>query len=200
VNLYAIELSEPTHVSVNAATPAAAMISTDDKIGAYQEFWETVRWDMPLPAGKHLVGIKPLTNGSLFGIPLTVGFYPILQLTEEKPLQTQIMAPQNRLAMFELQKKSNIGIGLSTQSQTVEAALLDANGKELASGSQIFKELDKGAYYALLSVPSGSTQNGVSVTVRLFGQDNPPTDPPAERIKRIIKDDRSEDSELRANR
>jgi hypothetical protein len=200
VNLYAIELSEPAHVSLSAATPAAAMVSTDDKIGAYREFWEALRWDIPLPAGKHVVGLKSLTSGSLFGMPLTVGIYPIFQLTEEKPLQTQIMASQNRLARFELQKKSEIGLGLSTQGQTVEAALLDAKGKEIAGGSQIFKALDKGAYYVLLSVPSGATQNGVSVTVRLFGQDNPPATPPAERIKRIIKDDRGEGQEPRASR
>jgi len=200
VNLYAIELSEPAHVSLNAATPAAVMVSADDKIGAYREFWETLRWDIPLPAGKHIVGIKPLASGSLFGTPLTVGLYPILQLTEEKPLQMQLMASQNRLAKFELQKKSGIGIGLSTQSQTVEAALLDAKGKEIAAGSQIFKELDKGAYYVLLSVPAGSIQNGVGVTVRLFGQNNPPTDPPAERIKRIIKEGQDESSTAQASR
>ena len=200
VNLFAVELTEPTHVSVNAAMPAAAMVSTDDKIGAYQEFWEVLRWDIPLPAGRHIIGIKPLTSGSLFGTPLTVGLYPILQLTEDKPLQMQIMASQNRLVKFELQKKNSIGIGLSSQSQTVEAALLDARGKQIAVGSQIFKELDKGAYYVLLSVPFGSTQNGVSVTVRLFGQNNPPTDPPAERIKRIIKDDQSESSAAQASR
>jgi len=199
-NLYAVELSEPAHVSLSAATPAAAMVSTDDKIGSYKEFWEALRWDIPLPAGKHIIGIKPLTSGSLSGIPLTVGIYPILTLTEEKPLQTQILASQNKLAKFELQKKSNIGIGLSTQGQIVEAALLDAKGKELATGSQIFKELDKGAYYVRLSVSSGSTQNGGSVTVRLFGQDNPPTDPPAERINRIIKNDVSESAESRASR
>ncbi|GBU20451.1 hypothetical protein R80B4_00329 [Fibrobacteres bacterium R8-0-B4] len=200
VNLYTVELSEPAHVSLSAATPAAAMVSTDGKIGAYREFWETLRWDIPLSAGKHIVGLKPITSGSLFGIPLTVGIYPILQLTEAKPLRMQIMASQNRLAKFELQKKSKIGIGLSTQGQTVEAALLDATGKEIAAGSQIFKELDKGAYYVSLSVPFGSTQNGVSVTVRLFGQDNPPADPPIERINRIIKDDRSENSTAQTSR
>ena len=200
VNLYAVELSEPSHVSLSAATPAAAMISTDDKIGSYREFWEALRWDMPLPAGKHIIGIKPLTGGSLFGIPLTVGIYPILPLTEAKPLQVQIMASQNRLAKFEQPKKGEIGLGLSSQGQTVEAALLDAKGKEIAWGSQIFKELDKGAYYVLLSMPFGSTQNGVNATVRLFGQDNPPADPPAERIKRIIKDDRSESSTAQASR
>jgi hypothetical protein len=110
------------------------------------------------------------------------------------------MASQNRLVKFELQKKSNIGLGLSTQGQTVEAALLDAKCREIASGSQIFKELDKGAYHVLLSVPSGATQNGVSVTVRLFGQAPPPVDPPAERIKRIIKDDRDESLDSRASR
>jgi len=200
VNLYAIELSEPTHVSLNAATPVAAMVSTDDKIGNYREFWDALRWDIPLPAGKHIIGIKPLTSGSLSGIPLTVGFYPILMLTEEKPLQMQIMASQNRLAKFELQKKSKIGLGLSTQGQPAEAALLDGRGKEINKGGQIFTELDKGAYHVLLSVPSGSTQNGVSVTVRLFGQDNPPTDPPVERIKKIIKDDRDDSSDSRASR
>jgi len=200
VNLYAIELSEPSHVSLSAAAAAAAMVSTDDKIGAYREFWENLRWDIPLPAGKHIVGIKPLASGSLFGTPLTVGIYPILQLTEEKPLQIQLMASQNRLAKFDLQKKSGVGIGLSTQSQAVEAALLDAKGKEIASGSQIFKELDKGAYYVLLSVPAGSIQNGVNVTVRLFGQNNPPTDPPAERIKQIIKEGQDESSTAQASR
>jgi hypothetical protein len=200
VNLYAVELSEPAHVSLSAATPAAAMVSTDDKIGAYREFWEALRWDIPLPAGKHIVGLKPLASGSLFGMPLTVGIYPILQLTEEKPLQMQIMASQNRLARFELKKKGEIGLGLSTQGQTVEAALLDAKGKEIAGGSQIFKALDKGVYYVLLSVPSGATQTGVSVTVRLFGQDNPPADPPVDRIKRIIKDDRGEGQDSRASR
>jgi hypothetical protein len=192
VNQYSIELSEPAHVSVIAAAPAAAVLYADEKILDYREFWENMQWEMALPAGKHAVGIKPLTGGSLSGVPLTVSFYPILRLTEEKPLQMQIMAPQHRYAKFELKKKGKVGIGLSTQGQAVTAALFDANGKKIAEGSQIFRELDKGAYHVSLSMPAGSTQGGANVTVRLFGQENPPTEPPGELINWIIKDGRGE--------
>jgi hypothetical protein len=192
VNQYVIELSEPTHVSIIAAAPAAAALFADEKIQDYREFWENMQWETVLSAGKHTVGIKPLTGGSLFGVPLAVGFYPILKLTEENPLQMQIMASQHRYATFEVKKKGKIGIGLSTQGQAAVAALYDANGKKLAAGSQIFRELDKGAYYVSLSMPAGTTQGGANVTVRLFGQDNPPAGPPEELINWISKDGRGE--------
>jgi hypothetical protein len=190
VNYYAIDVPERANISLVAGAPAAAVFIAEEKVQHYCEFWEDMQWGLTLAAGKYTVGIKPLTGGSLSGIPLTVSFYPVLQLTERKPLQVQLVALQHKFVEFNLTKKSKIGIGLSTQGPPVLATLI-GNGKDiLAEGHQIFKELDKGRYLVLLSMLA--TQGTANVTVRLFGQDNPPADPPVELINWIIRDGRGE--------
>ncbi|MDR0330152.1 MAG: hypothetical protein LBH93_00365 [Chitinispirillales bacterium] len=188
VNWYSVELTEPAHLSLHAPAPAAAVTVSGGKIRDYEEFWEDLTWNLPLPEGKFTIGIKPLTGRSLAGVPLAVGFYPIRTLTEEKPIEMHLMASQKRLIKFDIKKKGNIGLGMSTQGQSAEATLLDAKGKSITKGSQIFTKLDKGTYHILLSAPPSSTQSASSVKLYLFGQSAPPASPPNEVIQWIIKD------------
>jgi hypothetical protein len=185
VNWYSIELSEPTHVSVSAPIPAAAIISVDGKVRDYEEFWEELSWDVPLASGKFTIGIKPLAGRASAGIPATVGFYPVSLLTESKPLETYLMSGQKRMVKFDVPKKSKIGLGLSMGGETAEAVLLDGRGKNISKGKQIFTELDKGTYYVLLSTTPAS--NGTDVKLYLFGQNNPPVTPPTDLVKWIVR-------------
>jgi len=185
-NWYSIEIAEPSHVSLSVPSPAAAVVSTGGKITDYGEFWDDLAWDLPLAPGKYTVGIKPLAARTLAGTPATVGFYPISPVTEDRPLDLYMMPGQKRMVRFDLEKRGKIGAGLALSGETVDAILLDNRGKRLSEGRQIFAELDKGTYYILLSMPASSALNGTDVKLYLFGQNNPPADPPEELVKWII--------------
>jgi len=184
VNWYSIELSEPAHISLSAPIPAAAIISVDGKARDYEEFWEELSWDIPLAPGKFTAAIKPLAGRASAGIPLTIGFYPIPLLTENKPLDMYLMAGQKRIAKFVLPRKSKIGVGVSMNAETAEAVLMDRMGKNISKGKQIFTELESGTYYILLSATSAS--NGTGVKLYLFGQNNQPANPPKDLVRWII--------------
>jgi hypothetical protein len=191
-NWYSIDIAEPTHVSLTAPTPAAAVVSSGGKITDYGEFWDELAWDLPLAPGKYAIGIKPLAGRTLAGMPLTAGFYPISLLTENNPLNMYMMPGQRRMVRFDLEKRGRIGTGLTMTGEAVEAVLLDSRGKRAGEGRQIFAELDSGTYHILLSMPAAQsastspTLNGTEIKLYLFGQNNPPADPPDKLVKWLI--------------
>jgi len=184
VNWYSIELAEPAHVSLSASAPVAAIIAVDGRVRDYEEFWDGFSWDIPFAPGRFTIGVKPLAGATLAGSELSVGFYPILLLTEDKPLELHLMSGQKRMARFDLPRKNRVGLGLSAERGTAEALLLDGWGRSVGGGRQIFSELDKGAYHVLLSNPS--TSAGAGVKLHLFGQNSPPADPPRKLLKWIV--------------
>jgi len=175
VNWYSIELSEPTHVSLRAPHPVAAVVAVDGKIRNYEEFEEALDWDIPLAQGKFTTGIKPMTRGTAAGVPMTIGFYPVSVLTEQKPIETHLMPGQKRMAMFEIKQKGSTGLWMAASDEAAEAILMDRAGKKIGIGRQIFAELDRGRYYVLLSAPASavmpsSVNGGIDVKLRLFGR------------------------------
>ena len=182
-NHYTMELTEPTHVSLSAPAPApaAAIIAVDGRVREYREFWDGLAWDIPLGPGKFTIGIKPLDEQTLAGTPLTAGLYPIAQLTEGEPLKLHLMPGQRHIAKFVLKKRSKIGLGLAAKRGHHEMFLLDSLGGNLNRGRQIFTELDSGTYHVLLSTPPNS--GGTEAKLYLFGQDNPPANPPDELMR-----------------
>jgi hypothetical protein len=183
-NWYAFELSEPTHISLYAPVPSAAIIAIDGRIRDYREFWDGLSYDIPLAPGKFTIGIKPLAERYPPNASIIIGQYPIPTLAENKPLNMYLYPGQKRFARFNMERKSKIGIGLSAQSADAEATLFDNRGNNLGKGKQIFTELNKGIYYIQLSPLS--THTGSEITLRLFGQSPPPSNPPEELIRWII--------------
>ncbi|MDR2577956.1 MAG: hypothetical protein LBC70_03965 [Chitinispirillales bacterium] len=185
VNWYSIELAEPAHISLNAASPATVAILTNDMVHDYREFWDVLSLDAPLAPGRYTIGVKSLTGNSLDGQPLTIRFFPIITLTEDSPIELRLMPGQTRAARFDIHRRGRIGLALTASAGTAEAVLLGRDGQIITRGArQIFKNLDPGTYHILLSTTS--PHSGADIKLNLFGQNAPPAEVPEERIRQIV--------------
>jgi hypothetical protein len=180
-NWFSIELTRPTHISLTASVPAVAIIAVEGKVRNYREFPDGLSWDVPLAPGRFTIGIRPLTGGTLADAPVTIGFHEIVTLTEDNPLDMYLMSGQRRMVKFEMRRRGKAGLGLSGTGAQVQALLLDARGRNLGRGRQIYTELERGVYHAVISADGGT-----ELQLRLFGQNNPPVDPPDELLEWII--------------
>lgn len=191
VNYYALEVTELTHVSINASAEAAVMLFVNDKITEtdrvidYIEFRDGLSWDIPLKTGRYTLGIKSLTERMLCGVSLNIGFYPVSELTEKNPFSTNMTSGQTVMLTFNLDKQSQIGLGLEMSRQTARAALLNENGRIIREGRQLFTKLEKGTYYVKLSIPP--ILNGTDVKLSLFGQKTITVPPTEELVRWIVR-------------
>ena len=185
VNYYTLEITELTHISVNASAEASAALFVNDKISNYEEFSDLLSWDIPLKPGRYTLGIKPLTERMLTGVSLSVGFYPVTVLTEKNPFGTNMTSGQTVMLKFDLSKQSRTGLGLAMSRQTARAALLNEEGRVIGEGRQLFTLLEKGTYYVKLSIPR--FLNGTDVKLYLFGQENISVPPTEELVRWIVR-------------
>jgi hypothetical protein len=183
-NWFSFVLRDTQHVNFSAPLPLAAIVLAHGKPVNYQEAWELFNWDLPLPPGAYVLGIRPLAGSSLEGGSMSALFRPIQPLSEKKPFTCHIVPGESRLLCFDVAKKDNFGIGLSMAKETVQARLYDVNAHLLEQGKQQFVPLNPGKYYLWLRVPAAS--EGTEVTARLFGQEPPPNKPPEYLVRWII--------------
>jgi hypothetical protein len=184
INWFSIVIRDTQHLNVSSPQPLAAILLSNGTPVNYQEAWEFFNWDLPLPPGNYVLGIHAIAGSSLEGGNLSALFRPIQQLSEKQPFTCRMVPGESRLLSFNVTKKSDFGIGLSTAKETVQARLYNANGFMLEQGKQLFQTLTPGKYYLWLRIPEAA--EGTEVTARLFGQEPPPNNPPEQLVKWII--------------
>ncbi|MDR2727815.1 MAG: hypothetical protein LBB56_01695, partial [Chitinispirillales bacterium] len=194
VNYYSLEIKELTHLSVKASAEAAAVLFVNNEISSYEEFGDLLSWDIPLKPGRYTLGIKPLTERTLSGVSLSIGFYPVNTLTEKNPFGANMESGQTVMLKFNLNKQSRIGLGLAMSKQTVRVALLDEKGIVISEGRQLFTTLEKGIYYVKLSV--APFLDGTDIKLYLFGQENITVPPTEELVRWIVRSSPGERPQL----
>jgi hypothetical protein len=181
---FALTVADSQHVNLSSPLPLAAILLRDGKPVNYQEAWERFNWDLPLAPGSYVLGVHPTAGSSLEGGELTALFRPIERLSEKQPFTGYFASGESRLLSFFVKAKSQFGIGLRMNSETVQARLFDIRGNTVAQGKQQFVTLEKGTYYLWLRVPAGA--EGTQCTAYLFGQEPPPNEPPENIVRWII--------------
>jgi hypothetical protein len=133
-----------------------------------------------LPAGRSLLGVRPLQDGALGGAALLEQSLPVTIGEGLGP--TLRLAPGDaRLFRFDLTAAGPIGIGVRGRADSARVRLLTAAGEVLAEGVAAMPSLDPGAYYLLVeNRPDGAATELQPV---LVGAKRPDTGPP-EDVKR----------------
>lgn len=184
INWFEINIRDTQHVNISVPVSACAVLLRDGKTIDFAENNEALDWDLPLAAGVYSLGIRSINGSEPDGVRMTVLMRSIEIVSEKKPFTGNLAPGESRLVAIDILKKSQYGIGLRMNRESVHASLLSPDGKMISQGKQQFLELDKGRYYLKLKVPYDA--EGTECNVYLFGQELPPDEPPENLVKWIL--------------
>ncbi|NLD93291.1 MAG: hypothetical protein GX639_11560 [Fibrobacter sp.] len=177
-------ITDTAHVNVSLPVSSAAILMKDTIALNYTESESSLNWDIPLVPGTYSIGVRAINGATCDGQMVNVLIRSIEILSEKKPFNGNLTPGESRLIGFDITKKSDYGIGLRMNKETVLASLFNSLGILIAQGKQQYLNLDNGRYYLRLGVPYDA--EGTNCTVYLFGQEPPPDEPPENLVKWII--------------
>jgi hypothetical protein len=183
-NWISFTIKDTAHVNVSLPVPSAAILMKDTVAVDYTESEFALNWDLPLVPGTYKIGVRPINGATCDGTVLNILIRSIDILSEKKPFNGNLTPGESRLIGFDIAKKSDYGIGLRMNKESVLASLYTPSGALISQGKQQFLQLDKGRYYLRLNVPYDA--DGTNCMVYLFGQDPPPDEPPENLVRWII--------------
>ncbi|MGE5670220.1 MAG: hypothetical protein ACM31E_02170 [Fibrobacterota bacterium] len=183
-NWISFTINDIAHVNVALSVPSAAILMKDTVAIDCTESESALNWDLPLVPGTYKIGVRPINGATCDGTVLNVLIRSIEILTEKKPFNGNLTPGESRLVGFDIAKKSDYGIGLRMNKESVLASLYNPSGVLISQGKQQFMQLDKGRYYLRLNVPYDA--EGTNCSVYLFGQNPPPDEPPENLVRWII--------------
>jgi hypothetical protein len=181
---FEIAATPPAVVSVRAAVPAVARVSTTGQASEITAHPAGVRLDVVSLAGGLKLGLRGLGGRELNG-DLEVTATPIESIGEG--LGPAVLLPPGgaRGFAFTLPEARQVGMGVRAAGPGVEAALYDSAGQQLGSGVVLMRRLEAGKYVLLLTNPEG----GEPVVARpaVAGLELPGSGPPEEVIRHYLK-------------
>jgi len=149
-------LSSPCFISVETPVPTAlALVSGDEVLYmSIAAFRTGHRLSYYLPAGTYQIISRVLpapaaaeTVSSGPSGPLVLKTITPIPLVEGKECPVQIIRPgELQVFRFTVEAEGSVGVGLKTESDTLDARLLDEKSQLVASGPLILKELPPGTY------------------------------------------------------
>lgn len=154
-------LSNPCFISVETPVPTALALAFGHKVSymSIAAFRTGHRLSYYLPAGTYQIisRVLPVPGAAGGGAPETVSSGPagplVLKtiiptlLSEGKECPVQIIRPgELQVFRFTVEAEGSVGVGLKTESDTLDARLLDEESRLVASGPLILKELPPGTY------------------------------------------------------
>jgi hypothetical protein len=193
-NWISFTINDTAHVNVALSVPSTAILMKDTSALDYTESESALNWDLPLVPGTYKIGVRPINGATCDGMMMNVLIRSIEVLSEKKPFNGNLTPGESRLIGFDISKKSDYGIGLRMNKESVLASLYNPSGVLISKGKQQYLQLDKGRYYLRLNVPYDA--GGTNCTVYLFGQDPPPDEPPENLVRWIINGAQGERPEL----
>ena len=132
-----------------------------------------------LPAGPAALDVIAPQDGPLTG-SLDLSATPV-RAAHEGLGDTVTLAPGDAVLFgFTLEAPARIGIGMRAQPDQAELALMDATGKQLASGAAMLRDLPAGSYVLQASVPAGAPTTLLQPAI--VGLTKRPNGPPPETI------------------
>jgi hypothetical protein len=132
-----------------------------------------------LPAGPAALHVIAPQDGPLTG-SLDLSATPV-RAAHEGLGDTVTLAPGDAVLFgFTLEAPARIGIGMRAQPDQAELALMDATGKQLASGAAMLRDLPAGSYVLQASVPAGAPTTLLQPAI--VGLTKRPNGPPPETI------------------
>lgn len=137
---------------------------------------------VPLAPGDYTIGLRMNSNS---GGNAAVTFLEIPELREENENHLSLSSGETFFMHLKLAEKRKIGIGIPTDDEVFDLALYDKDLEEIATGKQVFKQLEKGTYYIGISIPY--YHNAASCYLNLVGQNPPPDTPPQEVINYYLQ-------------
>lgn len=183
-NWISFTISDTAHVNMSLPIPSAAILMKDSVAVDFTSSEYALNWDLPLVPGTYKFGVRPINGATCEGTVLNVLIRSIDIMSEKKPFNGNLTPGESRLVGFDISKKSDYGIGLRMNKESVLASLYNPSGVLISQGKQQFMKLDKGRYYLRLSIPYDA--EGTNCTVYLFGQEPPPDEPPENLVRWII--------------
>lgn len=149
-------LSSPCFISVETPVPTAlALVSGNDVLYmSIAAFRVGHRLSYYLPAGTYQIisrilpapGAPGAGGGGSVGTLVLKTIIPS-PLAEGKECPVQIIRPgELQVFRFNVEAEGSVGVGLKTESDTLDAHLLDEKSRPVASGPLILKELPPGTY------------------------------------------------------
>jgi hypothetical protein len=154
-------LPDPCFISVETPVPTALALTFGHKVlhMSIAAFRTGHRLHYYLPAGTYKIISRilpvpgepdaPGTTGSSQGPagPLVLKTIIPIPLEEGKENPMQIIRPgELQVFRFNVEAEGHVGVGLKTESDTLDARLLDKESQLVASGPLILKELPPGTY------------------------------------------------------
>lgn len=182
ISWFKYSTKKPEQITVKSNEAIACVIAHKGK--AIRTFTSPygINGTVPLAPGDYTIGIRMNSNS---GGNAAVTFLDIPELREEKENHLSLSSGETFFMHLKLAEKRRIGIGIPTDDEVFDLALYNKDLEEIATGKQVFTQLDKGTYYIGISIPYH--QNAASCKLNLVGQNPLPDTPPQEVINYYLQ-------------
>jgi hypothetical protein len=141
-----------------------------------------------MPDGTGTLTLRGLAGSSLSGT-LDLITTPVTNAVEGLGPEVILPPGGSRLYSFVVTREGPVGVGVWSDSGTIEGTVLDASGRPLGSGVVQMPKLKPGTYLLSLRVPE--TGRPVGVRPALVGLQTPPTGPPEDVVRSYIESARN---------
>jgi hypothetical protein len=154
LQVWNFSLPEPQYVNIDTWTPTIMALVSGKEILyiSASPFPALHRVNRYLPKGSYRVLTRPLQGvtgkiGAASPGPLTLNTITPAALDESQESQVRLIQPgEIQVYRFTVEKRSNVGVGLVTESDNLDAQLLDEHSKLIASSPLMIKNLPPGSY------------------------------------------------------
>lgn len=137
---------------------------------------------VPLSPGDYTIGMKMNSNSDGNA---AVTFFEIPELREGNENHLSLSSGETFFMYLKLAEKRKIGIGIPTDDEVFDLTIYNKELEEIATGKQVFTQLEKGTYYIGISIPYH--HNAASCYLNLVGQNPPPDTPPQEVVNYYLQ-------------
>lgn len=182
ISWYKYTATKPEQITIKSNDVTAVTVVQNGK--AIQTFNSSygINGTVPLAPGDYTIGFKMNRNGNGNA---SVTFLAIPELREDKEMHLQLSSGETFFMLLKLAEKSKIGIGIPTDNEVFDLALYNKDLEPVASGKQVFTQLDKGTYYIGISIPFN--HDAANCYLNLVGQNPPPDKPPQDVINYYLQ-------------
>ncbi len=179
-----VSADTPTLVHLSTATPVLVGLRGPGRPTEATLYPHGANLHLVVTGGTTVLAMQPAGEGLLSGV-VTAAATPPRTIDEGLGPKTALAPGDARLFQFTLTEAGPIGIGVRGSSDSARCRLLDAGGRELASGVVSMVRLEPGTYYLAVENPPGAPS--IEVQPALVGKTKPDKGPPLD-VRRSFLD------------
>ncbi len=179
---FALHQIAPALLTVRAGAPAIVAFTQNGRRDL-EAFPAGVEFRRYMAAGDATLDVLSAGEGPLSGA-LDVSTTAVIPAHEGVNDPVTLAPGSAAIFVFEMQRESEIGLGLRTEPDRAEMLLLDAAGKQLGEGVEQSHKLAAGHYFVEARIPTDAPSSTVRLSI--FGLSPPPAGPPEEIVAEYL--------------